>query len=444
MIGHRLLRGVIRAGSIVLFVAIPAGEAGAGDPAQCTQYAQKAVEQGQQAVAAGCNFSGPRWQASYQQHYDWCLAVPPEAANFETQARETELAKCTQGGETMAPLQPGTLQPAQPLPPGELQTTKQACADYAKAAVAQVAENVKLGCGFSGGRWSSDYQTHYNWCLGAGAQAAAESKARQAELAACQRQKTCTAYAQTAVAQQAKNLSEKCGLSGPAWNSSFDYHYKWCLAGGNVTQTAGQTKARDNQLAQCGQNKPLDGSFKIKWVAPKISPSGIVDRIDINIEFTGANVWTIGDYGHPKYGSLWAEVTALSYVWENGLVKAKKSKPYIFSVRGMAGGTQAFLNQVIPAKVPAGTHNMTLQVKPAYPNMQLAGVREKFKVPSEPFGPGRAGCWFSYPKIDVAVFIVTTGNVVTSQSATTGDIQDAPLTTVDVGEKSDVIYYDCN
>ena len=383
MASRLVLKRLVCTAPIALSIALLGGEANAGDPAKCVQYAQNAVSQGQQSVAKGCNFNGPRWQAGYQQHYDWCLAVPDESANFETQAREAELAKCTQGGEKMVPLQPGTLQPAQPvpIPPGELQSTQQAC----------------------------------------------------------------TAYAQAAVAQNAKNLAEKCGLSGPAWNSNVDYHYQWCVSGKNLAHTAAQTKARDNHLAQCGMNKPLDGTFKIKWVTPKLYPSGIVDEIGINIEFTSANVWTIGDYGHPKYGSLWAEVTATNMVWENGLVKAKKSKPYMFSVRGIAGGTQAFLGQVIPAKVPAGTHNMTLQVKPAYPNMQLAGVRQKFKVESSaPFEPGKAGCWFDYPKIDVEVFIVTTGNVATSQSATTGDIENAPLTTVDVGEKGNVIYYDCN
>ena len=409
-------------------LALTATAADAASAAKCTQYAQAAVVQNQENVAKGCNLTGPRWQSSYQSHYDWCMAVPDAAVDAEQQARVGALAVCTQPIKGQ-PLRPGTLQPAQPAPvaPGQLQTTQKACADYGSAAVAQQNENAKLGCGFTGALWSADYNTHVSWCLtAAGGQAVAQSKARQAQLQTCQREKSCAAYAGTAVAQNSKNLAEQCGFTGPRWTSDPAVHHDWCLIGQNLAQSASETKARDNQLVLCAANKPLDGTFKVGKVTPQIGPGGYVQTIDIAIEATSTTPWTIGDYGHPQNGSLWAEVTAINKVWQNGLVQDKKQK-YQFAIRGIASGKQAFMAPVAGTKVGAGTQMLVLRVSPM-PRIGLTGVQRMFGVPkSGPFDPGSLRCWQDYPSLDVEVLIVTKANVDDARSGSTGDITNGTI-----------------
>lgn len=64
------------------------------DPA-CDTYASTAVEQAEQARRAGCpGISGPRWDATYQDHYGWCLHASQSLRDSETQARAQTLNAC--------------------------------------------------------------------------------------------------------------------------------------------------------------------------------------------------------------------------------------------------------------------------------------------------------------------------------------------------------------
>ena len=38
------------------------------------------------------------------------------------------------------------------------------CQAYAQSVIDQTNENAKWGCGFTGRRWSTDYNLHVNWC----------------------------------------------------------------------------------------------------------------------------------------------------------------------------------------------------------------------------------------------------------------------------------------
>jgi hypothetical protein len=49
---------------------------------------------------------------------------------------------------------------------------------YARIAIAQNEANLANRCGFTGGRWTSNYQTHFSWCQ---AVSDADSKAETAE-----------------------------------------------------------------------------------------------------------------------------------------------------------------------------------------------------------------------------------------------------------------------
>ena len=143
---------------------------------------------------------------------------------------------------------------------------KAACQAYGRTAVAQQAENLRRGCGFTGGRWQSNFDIHYNWCM-AGENyrtfAPREQNARKAQLAQCAsdgqpgaadaaKKAACQAYARTAVAQHAENLRRRCGFTGARWQSNTQNHYNWCMAGENYRAFAPrEEKARKDLLTLC-------------------------------------------------------------------------------------------------------------------------------------------------------------------------------------------------
>lgn len=63
------------------------------------------------------------------------------------------------------------------------------CEKYATAAVSAALRNRELGCGGDGGRWTTDFNAHLNWCLGLGGDQTvpnAEGAARDEALAQCE------------------------------------------------------------------------------------------------------------------------------------------------------------------------------------------------------------------------------------------------------------------
>jgi hypothetical protein len=64
----------------------------------------------------------------------------------------------------------------------------QKCDRYAATAVDQAKRNFQGNCGGTGGRWSDDFRSHYDWCLNQtepGAALKAEQQARDDTLANC-------------------------------------------------------------------------------------------------------------------------------------------------------------------------------------------------------------------------------------------------------------------
>lgn len=62
------------------------------------------------------------------------------------------------------------------------------CERYATGAVAAAIENRDLACGGTGGRWTTDYQRHFDWCIGQDGDwtvADAETAARADSLESC-------------------------------------------------------------------------------------------------------------------------------------------------------------------------------------------------------------------------------------------------------------------
>jgi hypothetical protein len=130
------------------------------------------------------------------------------------------------------------------------------CQAYAAVAVTQHEQNVQMKCGFSGGRWSGDFNAHFTWCQGATmAKLTAEDAARKQALAQCAKkpaedQAACQAYADEAVKQQKANQMHGCGIKGGAWSEDFASHFGWCLKAGPQARVA-ENNARNQQLAGC-------------------------------------------------------------------------------------------------------------------------------------------------------------------------------------------------
>lgn len=134
------------------------------------------------------------------------------------------------------------------------------CAIYGKTAVAQNEQNNSRGCGFTGPKWSSDEQSHINWCVNVSASRAdQETATRVKKLLECGvkfppgADKRCNIYAHIAVAQNEANQAIGCNLSGSRWNSDYNRHYQWCL---QVDEDIAKSEmmARMNQLTQCAEN----------------------------------------------------------------------------------------------------------------------------------------------------------------------------------------------
>ena len=133
---------------------------------RCQQYARTAVSQNQENLRRRCGFTGTRWTNEYKGHYDWCFTAPQNLADAETKARADALRQC-QSRPSHGPR----------------------CQQYARTAVSQNQENMRRGCGFTGARWTNEYQGHYNWCLAAQQSLAdAETKARADALRQCKPQ----------------------------------------------------------------------------------------------------------------------------------------------------------------------------------------------------------------------------------------------------------------
>lgn len=121
------------------------------DRRRCQQYAETAVAQQQDNQKRQCGFQGGRWSADYAGHFAWCRQVPSVLAERETLSRTQALRnECRSGGS------PGG---------GEQSDKHRRCQQYAENAVTQHRENIRRQCGYQGGRWSTDYTGHFEWCL---------------------------------------------------------------------------------------------------------------------------------------------------------------------------------------------------------------------------------------------------------------------------------------
>jgi hypothetical protein len=257
--------------------------------AWCNQFSQMSLSHSTENSLRGCGFTGGRWGPDYNTHYQWCMNTTREAAEAVNTQRQVALLGACQRAQ-----QPQPWQPPQPVPtpqptPQPPSPDQGRCDQYARTAVAQSQRNVYEGCGFGGPRWILEYDPHYQWCLQM-PQFLADLETMERDRALtqdCARAlpppqpgpaplpppgqpsppppaprpppgdfNRCQQYAQTAVAQNQRNVQMRCGFTGPRWSSDLQLHHQWCMGVPRASADA-ETSARENALRNsCPQQLP--------------------------------------------------------------------------------------------------------------------------------------------------------------------------------------------
>ncbi|GEM_PF-1416862 len=252
--------------SILLTVIVAAGLslAASGPPPaladanlNCDAYAGAAIAQNGQNLAQNCGFTGGRWSNAFRAHADWCAAPGTTMADLvrEDRSRQEALAQCA----------------------SRAIRHQRACQAYARQAVADRAAAAGARCGVSGGRWSSDYARHFEWCLTASTSTRdGETAARRNQLAGClaarraaadqARRDACARYAAMAVGQQKENGARGCAFSGKRWSGDFFSHFNWCMAAG--PDMAGRETAARNSALEKGCMLKVCTTRKVASVTP--------------------------------------------------------------------------------------------------------------------------------------------------------------------------------
>ena len=154
------------------------------------------------------------------------------------------------------------------------------CKKYASKAVEQNNIALQKQCGYTGPRWSSNYNGHYNWCMhgnnlkftkqgtidrdndlkkckrpivGVIANPAATAPSIIPGALIANKKQLCSDYANTAIKQNKRAIKNRCGFNGPRWSSNFNGHYKWCMRGNNLKFTKQATADRKNDIKTCKQ-----------------------------------------------------------------------------------------------------------------------------------------------------------------------------------------------
>lgn len=137
------------------------------------------------------------------------------------------------------------------------------CAEYAERAVSQGAENLRGRCGFRGEIWHQNYNRHFNYCMDVrGRVWRATEREREGQLGACERRMQarlnlrCDHLARLAVQQSRTNAENRCGFSGPYWNTSFRQQVRLCqdegAAQGRKTRyNLARFEKREGRLRRC-------------------------------------------------------------------------------------------------------------------------------------------------------------------------------------------------
>ncbi len=161
----------------------------------CESYAYAAISQYNENVSVGCGFDDDKWHSDFSGHYNWCMSPGVTSATLDREMnnRDAQLQQCKSLVSPSKPPSPAPVPSPPPLPtppstsPPSGSNNESFCRYYTDKQEEQVAENNRLGCGFSGPRWGTDKVRTYNWCMTHIDMAQGEMDARESMLQSCRR-----------------------------------------------------------------------------------------------------------------------------------------------------------------------------------------------------------------------------------------------------------------
>jgi hypothetical protein len=242
-----------------LAIAMESAIARAESESVCNTYADDAVRaQKFNLERPGCGLTGERWSLDRAAHYDWCRKSEPWRVALEHERRMGELTSCSRPDH---------------------------CEAYANRAVRQMYIAADRKCGVSGPKFSYDWHDHYNWCASTQPwQHDIEDRARAHALAQCTKA-WCETYADRARMQAIENKDLGCGFSGVRWTADWDVHHRWCLASKekNPDGPGREWQARNHEMNRCKAEKaparpprpPKAGLLETNPTDESRSPSGV-------------------------------------------------------------------------------------------------------------------------------------------------------------------------
>lgn len=124
----------------------------------CRKYARDAMAYVNEGRRLGCGFSGADWANDRQRHFRWCMRGDNIAsAALQNERRKGALEACRTAQADTGGGQSGTGAGQRP--------SDASCDAYARAAVIDAQSAIDNKCDFTGGRWSLEYDVHFDWCI---------------------------------------------------------------------------------------------------------------------------------------------------------------------------------------------------------------------------------------------------------------------------------------
>jgi hypothetical protein len=147
----------------------------------------------------------------------------------------------------------------------------------------------------------------------------------------------------------------------------------------------------------------FDGSMKITGVNWKLNGPKL-ESVTVNVSYTAAGDFVIGDYEHPLYGSVWIALEKFQTFSGYGIGSSKTSLGVCSPKNGNLDYPKSIINK--------GAGTITLKCLPSSP--EIKGLLEYVYVSKEKPGIGTQvtelvckGCTFYYPSLRVGLNFVT-------------------------------------
>lgn len=112
----------------------------------CRNFAGESVRQVRRARRYRCGFGGERWSRSRVRQAQLCRRIGPRAAAKLLDRRSRQIRNCRVTGRDDG-------------------AGRSRCREYARSAVQQARQARRLDCGYSGKRWSRNFERHLKWCV---------------------------------------------------------------------------------------------------------------------------------------------------------------------------------------------------------------------------------------------------------------------------------------